>query len=578
MSVVVIYFQTIFAGTYGGGGGTSGSPYQISSAAHLAELSSTSSDWGTGIYFEQTNNITVSGGWTTIGNNSTNFRGNYNGQGYKVSGISINNSSYNQGFFGYTNGAVIENLGVDVSISANGTSGGLIGYASGSTITNCYSTGSISTYYGTCGGLIGTVNNCTVSGCYSTAVVSAGTSGSGSYSGGLIANTDNTASTISNSYHTTGRVGGRDYVGGVIGALMHSSTLSRCYSTGLVEGSSQTGGLVGNNSATINNCYSHAVANCGNIAGGFVGNNNEGTITNSYSTGNPGATTNEGGFAGQNTGSISNCFWDKTTSESETSAGGTGKTTAEMKTLSTFTTAGWDFEAESANGTNNYWDLDLAGSYNNGYPFLSWENGSDVSLPVELTDFAAKSLSGVVLLFWSTESETENLGFVLEKRILDTGIWLPVADYRTDKALQGYGSTSEKHDYQYTDQAVQPGATYLYRLGDVDYSGKLTWHKEVEVKVEAEEAQLLAQFGLQAIYPNPFNPVLNIRYGVSENGPTTLTVYNLRGEVVESLLNAYKLKGTYTHTWQPVNLSSGVYVVYLHSGGRTVQRKIMFVK
>ena len=359
---------------------------------------------------------------------------------------------------------------------------------------------------------------------------------------------------------------------------MHSSTLSRCYSTGLVEGSSQTGGLVGNNSATINNCYSHAVANCGNIAGGFVGNNNEGTITNSYSTGNPGATTNEGGFAGQNTGSISNCFWDKTTSESETSAGGTGKTTAEMKTLSTFTTAGWDFEAESANGTNNYWDLDLAGSYNNGYPFLSWENGSDVSLPVELTDFAAKSLSGVVLLFWSTESETENLGFVLEKRILDTGIWLPVADYRTDKALQGYGSTSEKHDYQYTDQAVQPGATYLYRLGDVDYSGKLTWHKEVEVKVEAEEAQLLAQFGLQAIYPNPFNPVLNIRYGVSENGPTTLTVYNLRGEVVESLLNAYKLKGTYTHTWQPVNLSSGVYVVYLHSGGRTVQRKIMFVK
>ena len=112
----------------------------------------------------------------------------------------------------------------------------------------------------------------------------------------------------------------------------------------------------------------------------------------------------------------------------------------------------------------------------------------------------------------------------------------------------------------------------------MDYSGKVTWHKEVEVKVEAEEAQLLAQFGLQAIYPNPFNPVLNIRYGVSENGPTTLTVYNLRGEVVESLLNAYKLKGTYTHTWQPLNLSSGVCVVHLHSGGRTVQRKIMFVK
>jgi len=580
MSVVVFCFQTIFAGTYGGGNGSSGSPYQIATAAHLAELSSTSSDWGTGIYFEQTNNITVSGGWTPIGNSSTNFCGIYNGKGYKVSGISINNSSYNQGFFGYTNGAVIENLGVDVSISANGTSGGLIGYAMSTTITNCYSTGSVSVYYDCAGGLIGTVNSCTVSGCYSTAVVNAGTSGSsGSYSGGLIAKTDNTASTISNSYHTTGRVGGRDYVGGVIGALMNSATLSRCYSTGLVEGLSQTGGLVGNNGATINNCYSHAVANCGNTAGGFVGNNtSDGTITNSYSTGNPGATTNEGGFAGQNGGTISNCFWDKTTSESETSAGGTGKTTAEMKTLATFTDAGWDFEAESANGTNNYWDMDLAGSYNNGYPFLSWENGSDVSLPVELTDFTAKSQSGVVLLSWSTESETENLGFILEKRGKETGEWKQVASYLTDKTLEGYGSTSEKHEYQYTDQAVQPGATYLYRLGDVDYSGKLTWHKEVEVKVEAEIAKIPAEFGLQAAYPNPFNPVLNIRYGLTEDGQMTLKVYNLRGELVEELMSTYALKGTYSYTWQPVNLSSGVYVVHLHSGGRTVQRKIMFVK
>ena len=56
MRVVFICFQTIFAGTYGGENGSSGSPYQIATATHLAELSSTSSDWGAGKYFEQTNN------------------------------------------------------------------------------------------------------------------------------------------------------------------------------------------------------------------------------------------------------------------------------------------------------------------------------------------------------------------------------------------------------------------------------------------------------------------------------------------------------------------------------------------
>jgi len=204
--------------------------------------------------------------------------------------------------------------------------------------------------------------------------------------------------------------------------------------------------------------------------------------------------------------------------------------------------------------------------------------GGDYSLPVELSAFTAEHQAGSVLLKWMTESETENLGFVLEKRILETGSWLPVADYRTVKAMQGYGSTSEKHEYQYTDQAVQPGVTYLYRLGDVDYSGKLTWHKEVEVKVEAEDVQLLAQFGLQAVYPNPFNPALTIPYGLTEDGDMTLKVYNLRGKLVEVLKSAYALKGTYSYTWQPVNLSAGIYFIQLQSGNRVNLQKVVFVK
>lgn len=210
--------------------------------------------------------------------------------------------------------------------------------------------------------------------------------------------------------------------------------------------------------------------------------------------------------------------------------------------------------------------------------FAVGSNESDNSLPVELTSFSAISQSGGVVLNWRTESETENLGFSIEKRLQVTGNWLTVADFTTCEALAGHGSTSEAHEYAYTDAAVVPGATYLYRLGDVDYNGKVTWHKEVEVKVEAQSAQVPVEFGLQPAYPNPFNPCVTIPYGLAEDGNISLKVYNLRGQLVETLISAYALKGAYSINWQPQNLSAGIYLVRLESGKKTNLQKVVFMK
>ena len=67
-------------------------------------------------------------------------------------------------------------------------------------------------------------------------------------------------------------------------------------------------------------------------------------------------------------GNIRNSFWDVETCRQSQSAGGTPKTTAEMKTKSTFINAGWDFVDETANGTADYWRLCVDGAH---YPFLS---------------------------------------------------------------------------------------------------------------------------------------------------------------------------------------------------------------
>jgi hypothetical protein len=210
--------------------------------------------------------------------------------------------------------------------------------------------------------------------------------------------------------------------------------------------------------------------------------------------------------------------------------------------------------------------------------FYLGSNMADNSLPVSLTSFSAQSRNQSVVLSWTTESEIENLGFIIQKRLPKSGNWLLVADYTTCEALVGHGSTSEAHEYSYTDAAVVPGATYSYRLGDVDYKGKVTWHKEVEVKVEAENAQVPLVFGLKPAYPNPFNPSVTIPYSLAEDGQMSLKIYNLRGQLVETLVSAYALKGAYSINWQPVNLSAGVYLVRLESGKKTNMQKVIFVK
>ena len=115
----------------------------------------------------------------------------------------------------------------------------------------------------------------------------------------------------------------------------------------------------------------------GNYVGGLVGRNayNTGaTIDNCYSNGSVSAAQNPGGLCGFNyvDADITNSFWDTQTSGQASSDGGTGKTTAEMKTQSTFTDAGWDFATENTNGTNSYWDLD--GTNNSGYLFFNWQS------------------------------------------------------------------------------------------------------------------------------------------------------------------------------------------------------------
>ena len=104
--------------------------------------------------------------------------------------------------------------------------------------------------------------------------------------------------------------------------------------------------------------------------GGLVGVNYYGNVTRSYSIGRVAGSTQTGGLVGHNTAAVSSSFWNIETSGQSISAGGTGKTTAEMKSVATFSGAGWNTVTVANLDTRNpdyIWNIVDGVTY----PFLS---------------------------------------------------------------------------------------------------------------------------------------------------------------------------------------------------------------
>lgn len=353
--LVVRGYGFLIAGTYSGGAGTLGDPYKIATLSDLVELSNTTADWAGSIYFIQTADITIDAneqnidwdgdgdatwdandqlGFSPIGNSSTSFQGNYNGQGYIIDNLFINRGgSQYVGLFGNTCCGTLENIGItNCSITGDKYVGALIGWGS-STVKKCFSTGTISAFSRNIGGLIGI------------------------YSGNI---------NIDNSY-SNATVNATFWVAGFIGSSSHNSVIN-CYSTGIVN--------VGIGPHT--------------------------------------------GFISEVTGAqIENSFWDTETSGKSLSAGGTGKTTAEMKTKSTFTDATWDFD--------KIWNINSA--INNGYPYLRVFNRIyvDASRPDDAGDGRS----------WATAKKT--LQAALTAATTGYEIWVAAGTYKPTTEVGGSG-------------------------------------------------------------------------------------------------------------------------------------------
>jgi len=376
-----LIFTALSAGAFaqthpalGGGTGVSGDPYQIKTPAHLKQLADfvnagTANGYATeGVYYIVINDLDLTAyaageGWNPIGyytswTDYSYFKGNFNGNNKKVTNLKINRPTKNyQGLFGYANGAVIENLGVEnCDIVGQDEVGGLMGGNDFSTISisSCYVTGNVSGNWFV-GGLVGD-NFASVTNCYATGNVS-GISGSW-YVGGLVG-CNNAYSTVSNCY-ATGNVSGGNYVGGLVGD--NRSTVSNSYTTGNVSGSWCVGGLVGDNhnGTTVKNCVA---ANDGVVSTANITNINricgytDGIFQNNYAL---------------STMKVINNGMDITATITDglNTTAGMGKLITDLKTLAFYTTAGnWADSAWDINDPSGVWKICDGESL----PFLRWQ-------------------------------------------------------------------------------------------------------------------------------------------------------------------------------------------------------------
>ncbi|MDY4790775.1 MAG: hypothetical protein SO179_09450 [Bacteroidales bacterium] len=240
---------------FGGGNGTAGDPYRISTKAHLITLANNvnSGTAYSGKYFIMTadidlsNSVTPIGSFTPIGNaNNRTFQGNFNGNGKVIRNCTISSGAY-VGLFGNISGATIDSLGIEgFSITtANGSAGALVGSANNSEINGCYSA------------------NSTISGSREWFHIS--------YIGGLIGYLDG-ASKINNSYSRStvkalsGDIYYKSYVGGLVAYIAGGSTISNSYSAPLSLGSQGTRGafFANGSDTTVNSYYDNANTNSNN--------------------------------------------------------------------------------------------------------------------------------------------------------------------------------------------------------------------------------------------------------------------------------------------------------------------------
>jgi hypothetical protein len=192
-------------------------------------------------------------------------------------------------------------------------------------------------------------------------------------------------------------------------------------------------------------------------------------------------------------------------------------------------------------------------------------------VPVELSSFTATVGKNAVTLNWVTSSELNNMGFEIERKYLSNN-----SGWQKIGFVEGSGNSTTTKNYSFVDENPL-GGTILYRLKQIDFDGSFKIYNSISVSYEG-----VIKYALEQNYPNPFNPSTVIKYSIPVSAPVKLTVYNMLGSEVVTLVDEFKEAGTYSVEFSSAKLKneigSGVYIYTINAGSFTQTRKMVVLK
>ncbi|MCH8305075.1 MAG: T9SS type A sorting domain-containing protein, partial [Candidatus Marinimicrobia bacterium] len=142
---------------------------------------------------------------------------------------------------------------------------------------------------------------------------------------------------------------------------------------------------------------------------------------------------------------------------------------------------------------------------------------------------------------------------------------------------------------------LRPGDELLMRIffiptEAIDYEGTIFITSEAgtdtvylsgigtSIGIEDDPNLLPEKITLYQNYPNPFNPTTIIKYDLTEFSNVKLSIYDINGKLVQTLLNSYMPAGRYEIEWNASGIASGIYIYSIESGNAVLNKKLILLK
>lgn len=211
-------------------------------------------------------------------------------------------------------------------------------------------------------------------------------------------------------------------------------------------------------------------------------------------------------------------------------------------------------------------------------------------IPSNNDGFASGSSTINRILFKAVEGQPNVYELVYQMRLpADNMIGFALAYRKADgtTVVNGEGFDAGRRYYRYVtpydaldrDNVLWPDEFTLqpivWKATNLDFEAVPTYSNGVSVERDADRA---SEYVLSQNYPNPFNPSTTISFNLPQSGNVTLTVYNVLGQQVATLVNGALNAGTHSVPFDASRLASGVYVYELRAGSFVQQKRMMLVK